>query len=91
MSASFSIYTSFADEASHYTWIISFITWVIYLPMDELVSSRGIYLGPKINNIVEYSAVIELLLEEMSLGIFHLLVNLESQLMVSQLNNVYYI
>jgi ribonuclease HI len=41
------------------------------------------------NNIVEYSVVIELLIDVISLGIRHLVVRLDSQLVVLQLSNVY--
>jgi hypothetical protein len=43
-----------------------------------------------IKNITEYSAaVIELLTESISLGIHHLVVQLDSQLVVLQLSNIY--
>jgi ribonuclease HI len=57
--------------------------------MDELISLRGIFLGRATNNIAEYSAVIELLANSNSLGIHHLIIRLDSQLVVLQLNNVY--
>jgi ribonuclease HI len=41
------------------------------------------------NNIAEYSAVIELLVDAISLGIRHLVGRLDSQLVVLQLSNVY--
>ena len=41
------------------------------------------------NNIAEYSAVIELLSESISFGIQSLIVNLDSKLVVLQLNQVY--
>ena len=56
---------------------------MIFSPTNELVSSRGVYLGPAINNIVEYSVVVELLSEVLTLGIHHLVVKLDSQLVVS--------
>jgi ribonuclease HI len=57
--------------------------------MDELISLHGIFLGHATNNIVEYNAVIELLTDAISFGICHLIVLLDSQLVVLQLNNVY--
>jgi ribonuclease HI len=57
--------------------------------MDELISLHGVCLGRATNNIVEYSAVIELLIDDVSLGIRHLIVRLDSQLVVLQLSNVY--
>jgi ribonuclease HI len=53
-----------------------------------LLYSRGIFLGDTTNNVVEYSAVIELLRDALSLGISHLRVYLDAQLVVSQLNRV---
>jgi ribonuclease HI len=46
-------------------------------------------LGHATNNIAEYSAVIELLVDAISLGIRHLVVRLDSKLIVLQLSNVY--
>jgi ribonuclease HI len=57
--------------------------------MNELISLRGVCLGRATNNIAEYSAVIELLVDAISLGIRRLVVRLDSQLVVLQLSNVY--
>ena len=46
-------------------------------------------LGDTTNNVAEYSAIIELLRDAFSLGISHLRVYLDAQLVVSQLNRVY--
>ena len=46
-------------------------------------------LGRTTNNVAEYSAVIELLAEAFDLGIRALVVNLDSQLVVHQLNGRY--
>jgi ribonuclease HI len=54
-----------------------------------LLSSGGICLGDTTNNVVEYSAVIELLRDAFSLGISRLRVYLDAQLVVSQLNRIY--
>ena len=51
--------------------------------------SRGVCISPTSNNIVEYTAVINLLSEATSLDIDSLMVYLDSQLVVSQLNNIY--
>jgi hypothetical protein len=63
--------------------------WAIYAPTNELISLRGICLGRATNNIAEYSTVVELLVDAISLGIRHLVVRLDSQLVVLQLSNVY--
>ena len=47
------------------------------------------WLGRVTNNIAEYSVVIELLVDAILLGICHLVVRLDSQLVVLQLYNVY--
>ena len=53
------------------------------------MSSGSSCLGPSTNNITEYSAIIELLLAAMSYGIQHMVVHLDSQLVVLQLNGQY--
>ena len=50
---------------------------------------HGVSLGQTTNNIVEYSAVIELLSESISFWIRSLIVRLDSELIVLQLNRVY--
>ena len=82
-------YIGFADGSFRSTQSISFATWVIYSPSDELVSMHGVSLGQTTNNIAEYSAVIELLSESISFGIRSLIVRLDSELVVLQLNRVY--
>ena len=89
MSTSFETYIGFTDGACRSTQNISSTAWVIYSPTDELVSMHGVSLGQTTNNIAEYSAVIELLSESISFGIQSLIVNLDSELVVLQLNRVY--
>ena len=60
--------------------------WAIYNLNSELIDHQGIYLGRTTNNIVEYSVVIKLLSEGIALGIRELVVNLDSELVVLQLN-----
>jgi ribonuclease HI len=75
-------YIGFVDGASHSTQNLSSIVWEIYAPKNELVSLQGVCLGRATNNIAEYSAIIELLVDVISLGIHHLVVRLDSQLVV---------
>ena len=82
-------YVGFVDGASRNTRNLSSAAWVIYDPIGELINSQGIFLGPTTNNVVEYSTVLELLTKAINLGIFTLLVNLESQLVVLQINGHY--
>jgi ribonuclease HI len=87
MASSFPIFFGFADGASRHTRNIASTTWVIY-QFDEVVSSGGIFLGPTTNNMVEYHVVVGLLTQASSLGISHIIVNLDSQLVVYQLNRI---
>jgi ribonuclease HI len=82
-------YIGFTDGASRSTRNLAFAAWAIYGPTNELISLQGICLGRASNNIAEYSVVIELLVDAISLGILHLVVRLDSQLVVLQLSNVY--
>jgi ribonuclease HI len=89
MSESSLPYIGFTDGASRSTQNLASTTWEIYAPTNELVSLRGVCLGRATNNIVEYSVVIELLIDAILLEIHHLVVRLNSQLVVLQLSNVY--
>jgi hypothetical protein len=82
-------YIGFANGASHSTQNLASATWAIYAPTNEVIFLRGICLGRETNNIAEYSAMVELLVDAISLGIHHLVVRLDSQLVVLQLSNVY--
>jgi ribonuclease HI len=67
-------YIGFTDGASRSTQNLASAAWEIYAPTNELISLHGVCLGRATNNIVEYSAVIELLTDAISLGICHLVV-----------------
>jgi ribonuclease HI len=88
MTSPFPIFFGFVDGASRHTQNIASAAWVIY-HSGELVSSGGIFLGSATNNMAEYHVIIRLLTEASSLGITHLIINLDSQLMVCQLNRDY--
>jgi ribonuclease HI len=83
------VYTGFADGASRHTLNLAAAAWVIYEPSSQLLSSSSTFLGPSTNNIAEYSAIIELLLDAISHGIEHMVVHLDSQLAVLQLTGQY--
>jgi len=83
------VYLRFVDGASKHTWNLSFVAWVIYYTFGQLMVSRGACISPGLNNISKYIVVINLLPEATSLGIDSLVVYLDSQLVVSQLNNTY--
>jgi ribonuclease HI len=82
-------FVGFMDDASRHTQRLASAAWVIFMPQGQLLSSGGICLGDATNNVIEYSAVIELLRDALSHGISHLWVYLDAQLVVSQLNGVY--
>jgi ribonuclease HI len=64
----------FVDGASRSTQNLASAAWDIYAPTNELISLRGVCLGRATNNIAESSAVIELLVDAISLGIHRLVV-----------------
>ena len=78
-------FTSFVNGANRYTLNLSSATWVLYSPTNDLVSSRGILLGPSTNNLVEYQAVIELLTEALANDVREIRVYLDSKLVFSSL------
>ena len=82
-------YVGFADGACRSTRNLSSAAWVIYDPHGELIDLQGVCLGRTTNNVAEYGAVIELLAKAVNLGIRALVVNLDSQLVVHQLNRQY--
>jgi ribonuclease HI len=89
MSSDSEVFVGYADGASRHMRRLASAAWVNFSPQVQLLSSGGICLGDTTNNVVEYSAVIELLHDTLSLGISHLRVYLDAQLVVSQLNRVY--
>ena len=82
MSTKSLVYVGFADKANCHAWNLASIAWVIYSSEGLLVSSGGICLGPSMNNVAEYSIVIELLRNAISHGILSIEVHLDSQLVI---------
>ena len=89
MSTNYSGYVGYTVSASRHTQNSASTTWVIYTPTGQVLSSGGICLWPSLNNVAEYSAIIELLRNAISHGVLSLEVCLYSQLVVSQLNGLY--
>ena len=58
-------------------------------PSHELIYIDGICVGIETNNQEEYYGVNDLLTTALQMGIYHLDIFLDSQLLVSQLNNYY--
>ena len=54
-----------------------------------MIKLQGIFLGRTTNTVAEYSAIIELLTEAISLDIHELIMNLDSQLVVLHINGHY--
>ena len=72
MSSDFEVFVGYVDDVSRHTRRLASRAWVIFTPQGQLLSSGGICLGDTTNNVAEYSAVIELLRDALSLGISHL-------------------
>jgi ribonuclease HI len=89
MSSESKVFIGYADGASRHTRRLASAAWVIFTPQGQLLSSGGICLGDTTNHVAEYSAVIELLRDALSLGISRLRVYRDAQLVVSQLNRIY--
>jgi len=82
-------FVGYADGASHSTGNLSFAAWAIFYPSGELVSFRGVCIGRSMNNITEYSALIELLSDAIVHGIHQLFVRLGLQLVILQHTGIY--
>jgi ribonuclease HI len=89
MSRESKVFIGYADGASRHTRRLASAAWVIFTPQGQFLSSGRICLGDTTNNVAEYSAVIELLHDTLSLGISRLRVYLDARLVVSQLNRIY--
>jgi ribonuclease HI len=89
MSTESLVYLGFTDGSISHTRNLASASWVVYSPEGLLVSSGGACLGPSMNNVVEYSVVIEILRDDISHGILSLEVFLDSWLVVCQLNSRY--
>lgn len=62
---------------------------VIYNERGKLLKKLEKFLGPKTNNEAEYEAVIEALKQAHKLGADRVEINLDSELLARQLNNIY--
>jgi ribonuclease HI len=89
MSSESEVFIVFADGASQHTRRLASTDCVIFTPQGQFLSSGGIYLGDTTNTFAEYSAFLELFRDTLVLGISHLWVYLDAQVVVSQLNEVY--
>ena len=81
----------FADGVSRWFLNLASTAWVIYSLSHEFIHIDGIFVGVATNNQDEYDGVTSLLATSLQLGIHHIDVFLDSQLLVSQLNNYYWV
>ena len=84
LNAQMSTYPRFTDSTSRYTLNLASSTWVLYSPTNDLVSSWGTCIGPAMNNLGEYHAVIGILTGYLSNNVIQVRVYLDSKLFVSQ-------
>ena len=91
MSLDSHIFIGFLHGGSRHTQNLTSTSLLIYSHYTQLVSSGGACLVSATKNIVEYSVGNELLSNINSLGTPHLLIHLDSQLIVSQLNDIYHV
>ena len=89
MSESSEPFVGYADGASCSTQNLSSASWAIFTPNGNLVSFQGICISRSTNNIVEHSALIEIIYDAISFGIDRIIIRLDSQLVVLQLTSVY--
>ena len=89
MSESLEPFFGYGDGAIHSTQNLSSAAWAIFFLNDELVSFQEICIGRSTKNIAEYSALIEILFDAISFGINHIIIRLDSQLVVLKPNSVY--
>ena len=71
-------FTRFVDSGNHYMLNITSEYWVLYSPTGDLVISGGVCLGPSTKNLVEYHAVIGLLMESIANNVREIKVYLDS-------------
>ena len=89
MSKSLEPFVGYADGPIHSMQNLSFAAWTIFTPNGESVSFQGICIGQSTNNIIEYSALIELLSDVLSFGITRIIIRLDSQLVVLKITSAY--
>ena len=56
----------FVDGACRHTSNLALASWVLYSPAHDLISLGVVFIGPTINNITEYHALIGLLTDSTS-------------------------
>ena len=64
------IYIGFTNGASYHTQNLASASWAIYIPTSQVLSLGGVCLRPSSNNVVEYSAIIDLFHDSISRGTY---------------------
>lgn len=82
-------YTMFTDGAARGNPGPAGLGVVIYDPNGQVVQEICRYLGTQTNNVAEYEALVEGLTVALELGIQHLEVQCDSELVCHQMNGVY--
>lgn len=83
MEALLPLFIGFTNGANPNTRYVSLASSIILNFNKQLLASSNIFLGPVANNYTKYSSIIDLLYVAISLGISHLVVYLDSYLVIS--------
>ena len=78
LDAHMTFYSRFTYGLSRHTLNLASAAWVLYSPTGDLVRSSGTYLGPTMNNLIEYHVVIGLLTKAFSNNVSWVRVYLDS-------------
>ena len=89
MSSTLQFHIGYADGVNRCLQNATFAAWVIFNPSNEFLDSGGIFHVRATNNLVEYEVVIALMTNASTLGIFSLVVRLDSELVILQLTSHY--
>ena len=82
-------YFGFVDGASRWFQSLVAATWVIYHPNRSPLCTNGVCIGSTTKNQAEYDIVIGLMCDALNQGIRHIHIYLDSQLVVSHLNQTF--
>ena len=80
-------YLEYAEGANRSSRHAASAAWVIFNPSNEFIDAGGIFLGHATNNLSEYEAVIALMTNTSALGVRSLVIQLDSELVISQLTS----
>ena len=82
-------YIEFAGRESRWSFNLPSTAFVVYSPSHELIHIDEMFVCIATNNEAEYDGVVGLLVAALQFDIRHLDFFLDSELLVSQLNNCY--